>query len=256
MKSNEDFRVSVYARAEREKRRIAVRRQKVRNASLSAFMVLLVAVVAVPLARDARTDPEAITIPDAVISQDQPHVVKPAAQAARMVLLMDTQAVVLENEAQQKDFMNQYKAAIHLEEGAGAPFPASDMAQAIHSLDELIAFLDAMPHGAEAMKLDYDEAFFEDNNLYAMPMELSAPPEESTTAQRTEPHQTTTASGQTPTIPDSIIPSNADITLPFVELVTTAETTTGMELTSLAGNGLLQGSQVKVLLLVPVNKDA
>ena len=250
MKNHDEFRASVYARAEREKERVAARRLKARNASLSVAMVLLVAALAVPLARNARTSPDNFTTPEAT-----QHVLRSANRAAalssRMVLLVatpsgQTQAVVWEdweNKDQQKDFASKCRAAMNLGEGEGVPFPAMDLYQAIHSTDELTEFLAELPEAAEAVGIDYDEVFFADKNLYAMPMELPAQPlsrEEASTA------RPVTLPTQLPTIPDGTIPDGD---------ATEEETTPGEPaMQGLPEDGLPQGSDVKVLLLVPVDK--
>ena len=258
MKTNEEFRASVYARAEREKQRIAVRRQKMRNVSLSVVMMLLVAAIAVPLARNLRGPVDPITEPP--ITQEETHTANPAALGTRMVLLVGTQAVVLENEAQKKAFVNEYKNAMNWSDGEDAPFPAVDTAKAIHSADELAEFLAELPEAAEAMRLEYNEAFFAGNDLYAMPMELAAQPE-NTTAPRTgatAPAQPTAAPDasiiQNTTIPDAVLPSNADAPAEFVAPSVAFDELTTEAFTSFPDSRLLQGSDVRILLLVPVNK--
>ena len=259
MKTNEEFRASVYARAEREKQRINLRRQKMRSASLSVAMVLLVAAIAVPLARNMRGEPGSLTGPK--ITQEELHIVNPAALGTRMVLLVGTQAVVLENEAQQKEFVSKYKAAMNLGDGEDAPFPAADTAKAIHSIDELTEFLAELPEAAESMKADYNEAFFAGNDLYAMPMALAPQPENTAAreAATTEAAMTTPAQVSAmpdaiipeATIPDAVAPSNEDV---ITEPGTTLEDQTIETFTSFPESELLQGSDVKVLLLVPANK--
>jgi len=260
LKTNEEFRASVYARAEREKQRIDARRQKVRSASLSVAMLLLVAAIAVPLARMYRGPVDDITQPP--VTNVVIHTVNPAALGTRMVLLVGTQAVVLENEAQQKEFVNKYKAAMNLGDGEGAPFPAADTAKAIHSADELAEFLAELPEAAEAMRHEYDEAFFAGNDLYAMPMELAAQPEGATAPATTAgPASITDPMPAIPnaivpemtTIPDAVLPSNEDITTqPMDE--TTSDEQAAAAFTRFPDGELLQGSDVRVLLLVPVNK--
>jgi len=219
-------------------------------------MLLLVAVIAVPLARSARSNLDPITVPEN-ITQVEIHTVSPAALGTRMVLLVGTQAVVLENEAQQKEFVSKYKAAINLAAEEGAPFPAADTAKAIHSADELAAFLAELPEAAEAMRLEYNEAFFAGNDLYAMPMELAVQPEGATAPATTTGAAATTAPDasiiQNTTIPDAVLPSNENIpTEPMDETLSDEQITVAF--TSFPDSGLLQGSDVRVLLLVPVNK--
>ena len=250
MKNHEEFRASVYARAEREKERLAARRLKMRNASLSIAMVLLVAALAVPAIRNTSTGDEGLTAPETV--QQVLHAPKRAAPSSRMVLLMstasgETQAVVLENQDQQKDFVNLYKAAMHLGDDDSLPMPAADTARAIHSTDELVEFLAGLLEAAGTLVLDYDEAFFLDNNLYAMPMELA-------------PQQGGSAAREETTIPDATIPDATTIpdaefsTEPAEAEIAPDEPTSPAALQSLPESGLLQGADVKVLLLVPVNK--
>ena len=260
MKTNEEFRASVYARAEREKQRIYARRQKARSASLSVLMMLLVAAIAMPLARNIRQLGGFITEPPA--TQEIIHTVNPVALGTRMVLLVGAQAVVLENEAQQKEFVSKYKEAINLAAEEGAPFPAAETPKAIHSTDELTEFLAELPEAAEAMRLEYNEAFFVNNDLYAMPMELAAQPEsidpQGTAEPTTVPAQMSTIPDafipEMTTIPDAVLPSNADDPVDPSEPETTSDELTTAAFTSFPDSGLLQGSDVRVLLLVPVNK--
>ena len=262
MKTNEEFRASVYARAECEKQRINLRRQKMRNASLSVAMMLLVAAIAVPLARNARGSADSFTAP--AFTQEDLHIVNPAALGTRMVLLVGTQAVVLENEAQQKAFVSKYKAAMNLGDGEGAPFPAADTAKAIHSIDELSEFLAELPEAAESMKADYNEAFFAGNDLYAMPMALAPQSENTATREPTTTEATTTIPAQAftisdaiipeATIPDAVAPSNADAPPDPTQAETTLEDRSIEAFTSFPDSELLQSPDVTVLLLVPVNK--
>ena len=253
MKSNEEFRANVYARAEREKRRLAVR-QKRRSASLSVALVLLVAAIAVPVVRGTRAGIDPLTAPET-----QQQVVRTASRAAppsRMVLLMatgsgETKAVVLENKDQQKDFVNQYKAAMRLGDDDDLPMTPTDedSVLTIRSLEELIEFLAGFPEAAGTVTLDYDEAFFLENNLCAMPMDLAAQPgaEEATTAREASlPEQMTT-------IPDGTAP-DAETSEEGTEAETAPEETTAAVPQSLPEGTILRGSGVKVLLLVPVNK--
>jgi len=255
LKTNEEFRASVYARAQLEQRRIAARRQKARSASLSAAMLLLVAIVAVPLAINLRGEVDP-TVPP--VTNEVRNAVNPAALGARMVVLVGTQAVVLENEAQQKQFVDSYRAAMNLSGEEGAPFPAADTAREIHSTDELMEFLAEMPDAAQAMRLDYNEAFFADNDLYAMPMglapqpETTAPPVMSITGPATE--SSAEASVVATTIPDGVSPSDANAPPVPAE----AEPTTGEDSSTapvdFPPGDLLNSADVTVLLLVPVNK--
>ena len=254
MKNHEQFRASVYARAEREKERLAARRLKMRNASLSIAMVLLVAALAVPVARNMRTGDEGLTAPETGQQVQQVLHIPNRAAPVRVLLMStasgETHAVVLENQDQQKDFASLYKAAMNLGDDDSLPMtPAADAASAIHSTDELMEFLAGLLEVAGTVMLDYDEAFFLDNNLYAMPMDL-APQQGSREA-------TTAAKAARPTIPDGTDPDAT--TIPGMETsteFTEAETATDelAALQNLPESELLQGADVKVLLLVPVNK--
>jgi len=255
LKNPEEFRASVYARAEREKERLAARRQKVRNTSLSMAMVLLVAALAVPIARIMRTDVDPLTVPETV--RQTVRSANRAAPPSRMLLLMDSasgerQAVVLENNDQQKDFVSKYKTAMHMGDDEDVPMtPAQDTIVTLHCVEELMEFLAELPEAAGTVTLDYDEAFFLENNLCAMPMDLPAQPgeaEEITTAGEVS------TSVQMTTIPDGTIPDDEPLTQD-IEAETEAEepvSTTAAQ--TLPEGGLLLVSGVKVLLLVPVSK--
>ena len=240
MKNPEEFRASVYARAQREKERLALRRQKIRNASLSAAMLLLVAALAVPLARTGPKPAERQVI----------HIPNQAAPVS--VLLMstasgETRGVVLDNQAQQKELMNKYKTAMNLGDDEDSSMVlAAEPAQAIRSNEELVAYLAGLLEAAGTVILDYDEAFFLENILYAMPMDMAAQPnadEDTTAARETSlPAQMTTI----PDAPDAEPPTTGD----GAETVTDEPASTEAPQT-LPDGSLLQASDVKVLLLVP-----
>lgn len=263
MKNNEEFRACVYARAEREKERIAARRLMARNACLSVAMVLLVAALTVPLARspqpgaDPRTDPALEKTQDVSRSAN----LAGAPIAPRMVLLVSssgkTQAVVLENQDQQKDFVSKYAAAMHMGDDEGLALPASDV-KTIHSTDELTQFLAELPEAAVAVTPDYDEAFFRDNDLRVMPMELSA--QDSARDMSTTEVKAAASTEPLATIPDATsaesaaLPDGDDPTQATEAAETTAEQTTAVPSPPQAGNGLQLQAGMKVLILVPVNK--
>lgn len=246
MKSYEDFRAAVYDRAEREQARITARRKKLRNASLSAVTVLIVAALAVPMVRNASTSfgPAAT---DRV--EEVQNSINQAGSSSRMVLLVkspsgETQAVILENNDKQKEFYSKYKAAMNLAEGEDLPMMPEADTKTIHSTDELSQFLSELPKAAESAVTDFDEAFFEANDLCAMPMSLDS--QTGTTAPEGTTNTLISTVPQPTTIPDGA-PDE-----------TTGETTTSPdESTSLAQPTqslpaeALQGG-VKVLLLVPV----
>ncbi len=252
MKNHEDFRASVYARAQREQARITARRKKVRSASLSALMVIIVAAVAIPIVRNTSDgiDPKTIVVPQTLQSK-----ANKAGLSSRMVLLVgtptgDTEAVVLDDQDQQRQFVNQYRAALNMNEAEGLPMtPASDTAKTIHSTDELSAFLSGLPDAAELATADFDDVFFSGNNLCAMPMELPAQPE--VCPEPTTEIETTSIAAQE-TIPDN------DFTQPPMMSITVPESNTAVATilaqNSAASNAPAANSAVKVLLLVPVNK--
>ena len=262
MKNPEEFRASVYARARHEKERLAARRQKRRNTSLSLAMVLLVAALAVPLVRTLDRGEDNYTAPE---TEQAYHSAHRAAPPSRMVLLMATdsgerQAVVLENSDQQKDFVSQYKSARHMRDGEDPSMtPAEDTVQLICSVEELRDFLAGLPEAAGTVTLDYDEAFFLENNLCVMPMDLAAQPgdageiEETTTARETSaPAQLTTIPDGT-AAPDGTIP-DGEPTTDACQAQTETEPASTAPPQTLPEGGLLLVSDVKVLLLVPVSK--
>jgi len=168
------------------------------------------------------------------------------------VLLMstasgETRGVVLDQD-QQKDLVNQYKTAMNLGDNEDpSMIPTADPAQAIRSNEELVAYLSELLEAAGTVVLDYDEAFFLENILYAMPMDMAAQPnaEETTAARESLPAQMTT-------IPDG---PDAEPPITDAEGETWADepaSTTAPQ--TLPDGGLLQASGVKVLVLVPEKK--
>jgi len=240
LKNPEEFRASVYARAEREKERLALRRQKIRNASLSAAMLLLVAALAVPLARTGPKPTERQVV----------HIPNHAAPVS--VLLMSTasgeaRGVVLNNQAQQKELMDKYKTAMNLGDGEDPSMVlTAEPAQTIRSNEELVAYLAGLLEAAGTVILDYDEAFFLENILYAMPMDMATQPnaDEETTAARE-----TSLPAQMTTIPDA--PDAEPPTTEVGEETDTDEPASTAAPQTLPDGSLLQASDVKVLLLVP-----
>lgn len=248
MKNPEAFRASVYARAKREKERL----KKRRNTSLSVAMVLLVAALAVPLVRSANIRVDPYTVPET--ERQEARSANQAALSNRMVLLVGTKAVELENEDQQKDFVNQYKAALNLEEGEDLPLPALDLYRAIHSTEELSALLAELPEAAGRVALDYDEDFFAGHDLYVMPMEL--PAQQGEVRETTTAWETASLPAQLTTIPDG------DGTVPGEETSEDAaetqtepdEATSEAAPQSLPESVLLEFAGGRILLLVPVEK--
>jgi len=250
LKNPEEFRAAVYARAQREKER----RRKRRNTSLSVAMVLVAAALAAPLLRSAYPVTEDPTV--AETGRQEAHSANQAALSNRMVLLVGKKAVELENQDQQRDFANQYKAAMHMEQGEDLPLPALDLYQVIHSTEELAALLAELPEAAGSVARDYDEAFFATHDLYAMPMELPALPEASTETTAAPRETTLPAPEQMTTIPDGDGTAFCEPTSEDTAETTTepAETTTEAEPHSLAEGVLLEFAGGKILLLVPVDK--
>jgi len=160
--------------------------------------------------------------------------------------------------------VSQYKAAMNLGDDDSVPMtPAADTAWIIHSLAELTEFLAELPEAAGAATLDYDEAFFLENDLCAMPLDLSAQPD---AAGEPAAAKETSSAAQMTTIPDetavpyeTIPDGTAHDTEPSTDAceaeTTTEEPTSMAPAHTLPSGGLLLVSDVKVLLLVPVNKS-
>jgi len=203
-------------------------------------------------------DPNPNTAPDQGIVQQ--HTVDPARQPAeippsRMVLLMGVpgggaaEVVVLDSSAKQKSFVNKYKTDNHMPVEEDLPLtPAPEAPKTVSSIDELTEFLQELPKTNDSIQRaisDFDENFFANNVLCCVPLDIgltddldpeNGPPPDQTPEGETEPVS----------LPDAGDPgiSEADgeeVTLPPPP-------------TQLAEE-LLQANDVKVLLLVPMNKE-
>lgn len=250
MKSSEDFRAAVYERARREQARITARRQKMRNVSLSAVVMLLVAGLAIPLARNTGSGANPGNV------QNVSNPANRGGSSSRMLLLVgtesgDTQAVMLENNDQQKQFVSQYKEALNLgdDEALAMTPEAADTVQTIRSREELAAYLAQLPKAVASLIEDYDESFFRENELCAMPMALPAQSDDPA-AEETTVQSEATAAVEMLTIPDSEPTESGEPTEAAQDQTTKAQQTQ-----SLPANEAMQNGDVKVLLLVPVNKE-
>ena len=260
MKNFEGFRASVYARAEARRIKIRERNRKIRNASLSFAMIALAVVMAVPLFRmTPMVDPNPNTAPDQGIVQQ--HTVDPARQPAeippsRMVLLMGVpgggaaEVVVLDSSAKQKSFVNKYKEDNHMPVEEDLPLtPAPEAPKTVSSIDELAEFLQELPKTNDSIQWaisDFDENFFANNVLCCVPLDIGLtddlapeydlPATDQPPESETEPVSLPDA-GDT----DALDADGEEVTLPPPP-------------TQLAEE-LLQANDVKVLLLVPMNKE-
>jgi len=186
LKDLEGFRASVYARAEARRAQIRARNRKIQGAALGAAMVALVMSVMVPAVRGRRVfvgtaTEQPIVMQDhsnAPMSQQQKE-----APPSRMVLLMgvpgggEAEVVVLDSSAKQIAFVDKYRADNNMpaeEDPVLTPVPDS-AARALHSTEELKAFLQSLPKTNDSMKQvisEYDDEFFASNDLCVMPLDI------------------------------------------------------------------------------------
>jgi len=258
LKNFECFRASVYARAQARGIQRRERRRKVRNASLSAAMIALALVMAVPVVRTGRKfAPEAVAEPELM----QEHTVESARQPgepppSRMVLLMGVpgggaaEVVVLDSNAKQKSFVSQYKEDNHMPAEADPSLTAAlEAPKTVHSTGELTEFLQELPRTNDSMQLvisDYDEDFFASNVLCCVPLDI-APADFEDLGLEEDHSAARSGQGEDETFPETTHQAAASTTLPE------GETALPPPPTQLAEESLRE-HDVKVLLLVPMQK--
>ena len=184
MKDLEGFRASVYARAEARRAKIRERNRKIRGAALGAAMVALVMAATAPAVRNGRIF---VGVEQPIVTQDHSNapMSQPQKEAppARVVLLMGTpdggeaEVVVLDSSAKQIAFVDRYKADNNMpEEEDPVLTPVLDSAaKTLHSKEELEAFLRLLPKTSNSIQQvisEYDEEFFANNDLCAMPLDV------------------------------------------------------------------------------------
>ena len=203
MKSYEEFSASVYAKAETRRNQIRQRRSNIRNTALCAAAVVTVAAFSGAYARNRAPEIE-YNVHEVAESEQNAHKGGGGDRPQMLVVLKDggeSKARVLKNPEDQQALIRQLKpeesdSKISLIEG-------DSEAKTIYSAQELSDYLAQLRADSLPEMEDYDEAFFAENNLCVMPMDLNtdALHAEETTgedATREEP----AAEEILPTIPD------------------------------------------------------
>ncbi|MDR2752795.1 MAG: hypothetical protein LBB50_00615, partial [Oscillospiraceae bacterium] len=175
MKNCEEFRASVYARAQVRKNETAARKIKIRNTVLSVMVVAVAAAATVPIARRGRLFPPATEPPpnkaqQVVVGRLQLENVRDKQLVAVVEKENNTPGfAVLNSSAKQKAFVRQYKTVNHLNETQDiAMSPVYGEAKTVHSAEELNEYLDALPQSTALLRQIasfYGDAFFSANDL-------------------------------------------------------------------------------------------
>lgn len=251
MKTSEQFYASVYAKAEAKQAQIKTRNRRIRNGSVSALCVLAVAALAVPLSRMNSVEP--FPPPPTIVEQPvRRNELFLGPTNARMVLLYDgngaNAAVLLNDQTEKQAFVDEFRKANNLSENEGIPLaPALEEMITIQSVEELVEFLTELPQDIEFLQEaidEFDEAFFLENDLCAMPIEFDLEPEELPDEAPEAAPDALPDDGSA--YPDETDPDAAELRDPEVEPVSILDPANAV-----AGQG---GSRVSLLLLVPMHK--
>ena len=273
MKNYEAFSTSVYAKAEARRKKIRERNRMISQASLCVVMVAAVAAFSGMYSRD-KIKPRIVLFDTQPIVSE--HVPRKAGEKDRPQMLVvrkeggASKASVLKNPEEQQVYMRQLSPE---DSGSKASFTQEDTEGAtIHSLDELLSYLELLPSDSLPDMEEYDEEFFAQNDLYVMPLDLNTDePETEPAAEETEPDEeafsevttteyvlstTTTAIAALPTIPDDMPGDGIDLdhTDPNAAAseLTTIPPFPSSEAAAVENNAA--ASSVRVFILVPVSK--
>ena len=269
MKSYEEFSASVYEKAETRRQKIRERRGALRNTALCIVAVMMVAALTGTYSRDraAINSPNGPQQQITNSTENAPRKIGGGDRPQMLVVVKDggeAKARVLKNLEDQQAFVGQLSP----EESDGkASLKQEDTeAKTIHSFAELLDYLKQLPADSLPEMEDYDEAFFAENNLCVMPMDLDTDEAMAGTADgATKPYTEPSAEAILPTIPDdmdegagsedSTSPDGAE---PMEENAAAAEPTArppfpSYEAGDASGSHLLQRF-VRAFILLPVSK--
>jgi len=205
LKSYEEFSASVYAKAETRRVRIRQRRSNLRNTALCTAAVITVAAFSGVYTRN-RAVPEIndVHVNEVVESEQNARKGGGGDRPQMLVVLKDggeSKARILKRPEDQQALMRQLNPVerdgrISLKEGDAE-------AKTIYSAQELLDYLAQLRADSLPEMEDYDEAFFAENNLCVMPMDLDTDAlyTEETTEDDAAPEELA-AEGILPTIPD------------------------------------------------------
>jgi hypothetical protein len=182
LKSYEAFSESVYAKANVKRLQIRRRNARIRNVCVSGACMLVLALAAVPLSRMFEQSPiisQPTTIDQEQVTQPQAGQQDVTLNSPRMVRMDNDSIAVLDGPEDMQAFLNDFREANDICDTESLPVtPTFEGATTIQSAQELAEFIAELPQGAVALQTiftDYDDAFFLENNLYAMPMGVGTP---------------------------------------------------------------------------------
>lgn len=270
MKSYEEFSASVYAKAEARQREIRERRGALRNTALCVVAVMAVAVLTGMYSRDRTAlDPSAGTQTQInTATQYAPRKVGGGDRPQMLIVVKDggeAKARVLRSPEDQQAFVGQLSPA---EIDGKASFVQEDTeARTIHSFSEFLEYLRDLPADSVPEMEDYDEAFFAENNLCVMPMDLDT---DEAAAQGGEPRRYVytgpAEDAILPTIPDNLgEDTTEDVTeSEFADEAEPSNENAALEPTTrppfpsseAGGAGHLFKRFVRAFILLPVSKES
>jgi len=271
LKNYEAFSTSVYAKADVRRKKIRERNRMISQASLCVVMVAAVAAFSGIYSRDKIKPRIVLNDAQPIASESVPRKVGEKDRPQMLVVRKEggaSKASVLKNPEEQQVYMRQLSP----EDNGGKASLDQENAEGItiHSLAELLRYLELLPSDSLPDMEEYDEEFFAHNDLYVMPLDLNtddlpedAFPEEDEPAEEdtaevttTEYVLSTTTLAALPTIPDDtpgdgVVPGNADPNAAASELTTIPPFPSS---DAAAADNNAAASSVRVFLLVPVSK--
>ena len=270
MKNYETFSTSVYAKAELRRKKNRERNHMISQASLCVVMVAAVAAFSGLYSRDKIKPRIVVFDAQPIVAENVPRKAGEKDRPQMLVVRKEggaSKASVLKNPEEQQVYMRQLSPEDN--SGNASLIQEDTEGTTIHSLDELVSYLELLPSDALPDMEEYDEAFFSQNDLYVMPLDLNTdepetevsaeepePTEEDADATTTEDVLTTTTIAHLPTIPDDmpgddIVLDNAEPNAAASELTTIPPFPSS---DAAAADNNAAASSVRVFLLVPVNK--
>ena len=271
MKNYEAFSTSVYAKAEVRRKKIRERNRMISQASLCVVVVAAVAAFSGVYSRENIKPRIVLNDAQQLVAESTPNKMGEKDQPQMLVVRKEggaSKASVLKNPEEQQVYMRQLSPE---DNGGKASFKHEDAEGAIiHSLDELVSYLELLPSDALPDMEEYDEEFFSHNDLYVMPLDLNTGEQVTAAATgETEPAEeevsevttteyvlSTTAIAPLSTIPDDMPGDGAvlDNTDPDAAAFESTTIPPFPSSDAAAADNGMDASSVRVFLLVPVSK--
>jgi len=256
---------AVYAKADVKRQQINERNRKLRSFAALSLAVLIVAFAAIPISRNLKPGIPEITISETGDELDS--FLMPGGEDSRMLALYDAAndnaVVVLKDKEGKKEFYNKIKQDYQISEGEDIPTVIiEESTKTFHSADELAEFLDSLPQDTSALQDavgDYDEQFFQANDLCAVPMEIAPMTMAEATTEPALVVQDSAAAELTVVSPENQPTTEADasgieLTTTLIELSSAASMAPAATAAPRAASGAYPHPGVYLLLFVPRNK--